>query len=152
VQTPIARRRGAWLARSPNASARELGVPLVGDKHRFIFCDPRNTCHHRVVKRDPQGRITYHRRLSDPEITTGEAMFKPSGRNAKMLPRSSGMAASNPGDCERCNFAPLELGKLIIPEFTVPEGETPDSYLQKLSLKGALKRYHSLNTRSAFAS
>src|SRR5260370_41325962 len=44
---------------------------------------------------------------------------------------------------ERCNLQ-LELGKLIFPEFTVPEGETPDSYLQKLSLEGALKRYHSL--------
>jgi len=44
---------------------------------------------------------------------------------------------------ERCNLQ-LELGKLIIPEFTVPEGETPDSYLQKLSIEGALKRYHLL--------
>src|SRR5205807_9106014 len=38
----------------------------------------------------------------------------------------------------------LELGKLIFPEFTVPEGETPDSYLEQLSLKGSLKHYHSL--------
>jgi len=36
---------------------------------------------------------------------------------------------------ERCNLQ-LELGNLIIPEFTVPEGETPDSYLQQLSLEG----------------
>src|SRR5438046_5735095 len=43
---------------------------------------------------------------------------------------------------ERCNLQ-LELGKLIFPEFTVPEGHTPDSYLQKLSLTGALKRHHS---------
>src|SRR6266850_8476120 len=70
-------------------------------------------------------------------------MVQASGRNAKMLPRSSGMAASNPGDCRALQFA-TRAGKTIIPEFTVPEGETPDSYLQKLSLKGALKRYHSL--------
>src|SRR2546430_17669533 len=42
----------------------------------------------------------------------------------------------------RCNLQ-LELGKLIFPEFTVPEGDTPDSYLQKLSFTGALRRYGS---------
>jgi len=44
---------------------------------------------------------------------------------------------------ERCNLQ-LELGRLIFPECAVPEGETPDSYLEKVSFDGALKRYPSL--------
>src|SRR5437899_3653058 len=44
---------------------------------------------------------------------------------------------------DRCNLQ-LELGKLIFPECTVPEGETPDSYLEKVSFDGARKRYPSV--------
>src|SRR5207248_1810381 len=48
-----------------------------------------------------------------------------------------------PEIADRCNLQ-LELGKRIFPEFAVPEGETPDSYLEKVSLEGARKRYHSV--------
>ena len=44
---------------------------------------------------------------------------------------------------ERCNLE-LELGKLIFPEFPVPQGESPFSYLWKLSFEGAQKRYRPL--------
>jgi DNA-directed DNA polymerase III PolC len=44
---------------------------------------------------------------------------------------------------ERCNLQ-LELGKLIFPEFPVPPGESPFSYLWKLSFEGARKRYRPL--------
>src|SRR5258706_13834396 len=43
---------------------------------------------------------------------------------------------------DRCNLQ-LELGKRIFPECAVPEGETPDSYLEKGSFEGAIKRYPS---------
>src|SRR5258708_16610604 len=38
----------------------------------------------------------------------------------------------------------LELGNLIFPEFTVPQGESAFSYLWKLSFEGARKRYKPL--------
>src|SRR5260370_6082369 len=44
---------------------------------------------------------------------------------------------------DRCNL-PLELGKLIFPEFPVPGGESAFSYLWKLSFDGARKRYKPL--------
>jgi len=44
---------------------------------------------------------------------------------------------------DRCNLE-LELGKTIFPEFPVPEGESAFSYLWKLSLEGAQKRYRPL--------
>jgi DNA-directed DNA polymerase III PolC len=44
---------------------------------------------------------------------------------------------------DRCNLE-LELGKLILPECSVPEGESAFSYLWKLSFDGARKRYKPL--------
>jgi DNA polymerase-3 subunit alpha len=44
---------------------------------------------------------------------------------------------------ERCDLK-LELGKPILPEFTVPKNSTPDSYLEQLSRQGLVKRYGSL--------
>src|SRR6266436_4753 len=43
----------------------------------------------------------------------------------------------------RCNLQ-LELGKLIFPEFPVPDGESAFSFLWKLSFDGARKRYKPL--------
>jgi DNA polymerase-3 subunit alpha len=41
---------------------------------------------------------------------------------------------------EKCNLE-IELGKMLIPKFDVPEGETLKSYLQKLTEKGLKKKY-----------
>ncbi|OIP22631.1 DNA polymerase III subunit alpha [bacterium CG2_30_33_46] len=41
---------------------------------------------------------------------------------------------------DQCNVE-LELGQNLLPNFTVPEGETPKNYLQKLCNEGLEKRY-----------
>jgi DNA polymerase-3 subunit alpha len=41
---------------------------------------------------------------------------------------------------DRCNVE-IELGKILIPEFPVPEGETEKSYLDKLTFQGLVWRY-----------
>ncbi|MFA4967629.1 MAG: DNA polymerase III subunit alpha, partial [Candidatus Margulisiibacteriota bacterium] len=41
---------------------------------------------------------------------------------------------------EKCNAA-LETGKLHLPHFTVPETETPETYLEKLVWEGITKKY-----------
>jgi DNA polymerase-3 subunit alpha len=41
---------------------------------------------------------------------------------------------------ERCNLE-IELNKIQLPHFEVPEGETPNSYLEKICKKGIEKRY-----------
>jgi len=81
--------------------------------------------------------------VAAPEITTGEAWFKPVTEMQKLFPDHPEWLQATMEIADRCHLQ-LELGKLIFPEFTVPEGETPDSYLDKLSFDGALKRYHSL--------
>src|SRR6266404_3614850 len=119
---------------------RELGVPLVATNN-VHFLRPEEHLHHRVVNAIRKGGLLTT--VAPPEITTGEAWFKPAAEMQKCFPDHPEWLQATLEIAERCNLQ-LELGKLIIPEFTVPEGETPDSYLQKLSLEGALKRYHSL--------
>ncbi|RKY01197.1 DNA polymerase III subunit alpha [Candidatus Poribacteria bacterium] len=41
---------------------------------------------------------------------------------------------------ERCELD-LKLGETMLPEYEVPEGETPESFLEKLCWEGAKKRY-----------
>jgi len=45
---------------------------------------------------------------------------------------------------ERCNVE-LEFGTLHLPDFSVPEGHTVDSYLEELCLKGVKWRYGGMN-------
>ncbi|OGB90854.1 DNA polymerase III subunit alpha [candidate division WOR-1 bacterium RIFCSPHIGHO2_01_FULL_53_15] len=44
---------------------------------------------------------------------------------------------------EKCNLE-IETGVLHLPNFTVPEGETPESYLEKLAWVGIKKKYGAL--------
>ena len=44
---------------------------------------------------------------------------------------------------DKCNFE-LEMGKLHLPDYQVPKGETPDTFLEKLAWDGVKKKYGSL--------
>jgi DNA polymerase-3 subunit alpha len=50
---------------------------------------------------------------------------------------------------ERCNVE-IELGKILIPKFPVPSGETEKSYLHKLVYRGLAWRYGDLTEEQAF--
>jgi len=117
----------------------ELGVRLVATNN-VHFLRPEEHLHHRTVNAIRTGGLLTT--VAPPEITTGKAWFKPAAEMQKLFPDHPELLQATLEIAERCNLQ-LELGKLIFPEFTVPEGDTPDSHLQKLSLTGALKRYHS---------
>ncbi|MEK7599950.1 MAG: DNA polymerase III subunit alpha [Patescibacteria group bacterium] len=48
----------------------------------------------------------------------------------------------------RCDLT-LELGKILIPKFTVPNGETERSYLEKLVYRGLARRYGKSTSKKA---
>jgi DNA-directed DNA polymerase III PolC len=128
------------VLREAERIGRELGVPLVATNNAY-FLRPEEHLHHRAVNAIRTGGLLTT--VAPPEITTGEAWFKPAAEMQKLFPDHPELLQATLEIADRCDLQ-LELGKLIFPEFTVPEGATPDSYLQKLSLDGALKRYHSL--------
>jgi DNA polymerase III subunit alpha len=119
---------------------RELGVPLVATNN-VHFLRPEEHLHHRTVNAIRTGGLLTT--VAPPEITTGEAWFKPATEMEKCFPDHPEWLQATLEITERCNLQ-LELGKLIFPEFPVPEGESAFSYLWKLSFDGARKRYKPL--------
>ncbi|HET8922386.1 MAG TPA: DNA polymerase III subunit alpha [Candidatus Acidoferrum sp.] len=118
---------------------RGLGVPLVAT-NKVHFLRPEGHLHHRAVNAIRTGGLLTT--VAPPEITTGEAWFKPAAEMQKCFPDHPEWLRATLEIADRCNLQ-LELGKLILPEFAVPEGETPDSHLEKLCRKGAQHRYRS---------
>jgi DNA-directed DNA polymerase III PolC len=119
---------------------RELGVPLVATNN-VHFLRPEEHLHHRAVNAIRTGDLLTT--VTPPEITTGEAWFKPAAEMQKCFPDHPEWLQATLEIAGRCNLE-LELGKLIFPEFSVPEGESAFSYLWKLSFDGARKRYKPL--------
>ncbi len=118
---------------------RELGVPLVATNN-VHFLRPEEHLHHRAVNAIRTGGLLTT--VAPPEITSSEAWFKPAMEMQKCFPDHPEWLQATLEIADRCNLR-LELNKLILPECSVPQGETPDSHLQKLCFAGAQQRYRS---------
>ncbi len=119
---------------------RELGVELVATNN-VHFIRPEEHLHHRVLNAIRTGSLLT--KVAPPEIASAEAWFKSAGEMRRAFPDHPEALAATLEIAERCQLE-LELGKLIFPEFPVPEGETPFSYLWKLCFEGARQRYRPL--------
>jgi DNA polymerase-3 subunit alpha len=123
--------------REAERMGRELGVPLAATNNVY-FLRPEEHLHHRAVNAIRTGGLLTT--VAPPEITSGEAWFKPASAMQKIFPDHPEFLQATLEIAGRCDLK-LELGKLILPEYKVPKNETADSYLAKLSLQGLLKRY-----------
>jgi DNA polymerase-3 subunit alpha len=119
---------------------RALGIPLVATNN-VHFLRPEEHLHHRVLNAIRTGTLLTT--VASPEITTAEAYFKSTEEMRRAFPDHPEALRATLEIAERCNLE-LELGKTIFPEFPVPEGETPFSYLWKLCFEGARARYRPL--------
>src|SRR6266481_1753567 len=128
------------VLREAERLGRELGVPLVATNNVY-FLRPEEHLHHRTVNAIRTGGLLTT--VAPPEIMTGEAWFKPAAEMQRLFPDHPELLRATQEIADRCNLE-LELGKTIFPEFPVPEGESAFSYLWKLSLEGAQKRYRPL--------
>jgi DNA polymerase-3 subunit alpha len=116
---------------------RELGVPLAATNN-VHFLRPEEHLHHRTMNAIRTGGLLTT--VQAPEITSGEAWFKPAAEMQRLFPDHPEILQATLEIADCCNLE-LELGKLILPEFPVPEGETPDSHLRKLCFEGVWQRY-----------
>jgi DNA polymerase-3 subunit alpha len=119
---------------------RELGVPLVATNNVY-FLRPEEHLHHRAVNAVRTGGLLTT--VAAPDITTGEAWFKPAAEMQKLFPDHPELLRATLDIGDRCNLT-LTLNEAIFPEFPMPEGESAFSYLWKLCFAGAQKRYRSL--------
>ncbi len=128
------------ILREAEQLGRSLNIPLVATNN-VHFLKPEEHLHHRAVNAIRTGSLLTT--VAPLEITTGEAWFKPAAEMQRLFPDHPQLLRATLEIADRCNLQ-LELGKLIFPEFPVPAGESPFSYLWKLSFEGARKRYHPL--------
>jgi DNA-directed DNA polymerase III PolC len=119
---------------------RELGVSLVATNNVY-FLRPEEHLHHRAVNAVRTGGLLTT--VAAPDITTGEAWFKPAAEMERLFPDHPELLHATLEIAERCNLE-LTLNETIFPEFPVPEGESAFSYLWKLCFAGARRRYRPL--------
>src|SRR5437764_633366 len=131
------------VLREAERIGRELGIPLVANNN-VHFLKPEEHLHHRVVNAIRTGGLLTT--VAPPEITTGEAWFKPAAEMQKCFPDHPEWLEATQEIADRCNLS-LELKKLILPECSVPDGESAFSHLWKLSFDGARKRYKPLRPK-----
>src|SRR6266700_5121332 len=128
------------VLREAERIGRELEVSLVAT-NSVHFLRPEEHLHHRAVNAIRTGGLLTT--VAPPEITTGEAWFKPAAEMQKCFPDHPELLQATQQIADRCNLE-LELNKMILPECSVPDGESAFSYLWKLSFDGARKRYKPL--------
>jgi DNA polymerase-3 subunit alpha len=116
--------------------ARELGRPLVatGDVHYLRREDYDN---HKALL-CVQTKST----LSEPKLSfdTNEFYLKDSAEMAADFGEWPESIATTLEIAERCEVE-IELGKMLIPSFPAPEGDSEESYLRRLALEGLRDRY-----------
>ncbi|HXV73842.1 MAG TPA: PHP domain-containing protein, partial [Sphingomonadales bacterium] len=117
--------------------SRELGAPIAATNN-VHFLRPEEHLHHRVLNAIRAGALLTT--VAPPDITTAEAWFKSAEEMRRAFPDHPQALTATLEIAERCNLE-LPLGKTIFPEFPVPAGETPFSYLWKLCFEGARRRY-----------
>jgi DNA-directed DNA polymerase III PolC len=119
---------------------KQFGVPIAAT-NRVHFIRPEEHLHHRVLNAIRTGTLVT--RIAPPEIVPPEAYFK-SGSEMRWAfadyPEALRATLDIAGQCD----LHLDLGHLIFPEFPVPDGESPFSYLWKLCFEGARLRYKPL--------
>src|SRR5215218_5636220 len=116
--------------------AREMGRPLVAtddvhylrredyDNHKALLC--------------VQTKST----LSAPKLSfdTNEFYLKDSAEMATEFAEWPESIATTLEIAERCEVD-IELGKMLIPRFPAPEGESQEAYLRRLATQGLRERY-----------
>ncbi|MGH9773393.1 MAG: DNA polymerase III subunit alpha [Candidatus Acidiferrales bacterium] len=119
---------------------RAIGVPLAAT-NQVHFLRPEEHLHHRVLNAIRTGTLLTQ--VAAPEIADAEAYFKSEEEMRRAFADYPEALAATTEIAGRADLE-LELGKTIFPEFPVPEGETPFSYLWQLCFEGARKRYFPL--------
>ncbi len=118
--------------------AQEMGVPLVAtnDVHYLNHED------HRY--QDVLLCIGTNKLVNDPDrmrMDTQEFHLKSPEEMAERFADYPEALSNTVAIAERCNVT-LELGKLRLPNYDVPEGHTLDSYLREISMEGLRKRFN----------
>ncbi len=126
--------------RSALELSRAFNVPIAAT-NAVHFVRPEEYLHHRVLNAIRTNSLLT--KVAPPEIADAEAYFKSAAEMQRAFADHPEALRATLEIAGRIQLE-LELGKLIFPEFPVPDGESPFSYLWKLCFEGARKRYRPL--------
>ncbi len=117
--------------------AKKTGTPLVAAQ------DVHYLKHEDAEAQDILLAVQTNNKISDDERLTmkeDDFSFATEDEMAEFFKDTPEAIENTAKIAERCNVT-IELGKIQLPYFEVPEKETPDSYLEKLCREGLEKRY-----------
>ncbi|HXZ18865.1 MAG TPA: DNA polymerase III subunit alpha, partial [Candidatus Acidoferrales bacterium] len=120
--------------------SKRFSLPFVATNN-VHFIRPEDYLHHRVLNAIRTGSLVSQ--IAPPNIVSPSAWFKSGSEMRQAFPDHPEALRATLEIAERTNLE-LPLGRTIFPEFPVPDGETPFSYLWKLCFEGARRRYQPL--------
>ena len=122
--------------------AEKRGLPTVvtGDVH---YLQARRRARTRGAALHPVGRLAQE---PEPlEVRHRPLLFQDATGDARRLPGQEESLRRTLEIAERCNVE-IELGRILLPHFPVPEGRDPFDYLVELCEKGLGRRYDKVTT------
>ncbi len=124
-------------SRKIERTAQQHQIPLVVSNDSF-FLDREEWQTHRILR--AIGLISTVSRLRVDEYAAHSANFKTGKEMQRLFPRHKKAVENTERIAEKCNVS-LPMDGWIMPVISVPDGYTPQTYLEKLALQGLRENY-----------
>ncbi len=119
--------------------ARKLMLPMVVTNDVYLLEQSDWEIHRLLRAIDLNASLSF---LQEEDLVPKESHLRSAEKMYDLFPNHCEALSNTLKIADNCNVS-FKFGKWIMPEIPVPKGFTPDSYLQKLALKGLEKNYGS---------
>ncbi|MFH1389906.1 MAG: DNA polymerase III subunit alpha [Candidatus Margulisiibacteriota bacterium] len=118
--------------------SKETGIKLVATND--VHCVNKEDVYYQDILLCIQTNA-FHADANRFKMETREFYYKSPDEMIELFKETPEAIRSTVEIAEKCNLE-IEIGKLHLPDFSVPEGDTPDTFMEKLVWEGVKKRYH----------
>lgn len=119
--------------------AEKLNIPIAASINSYFLNKPDREIH-QVLR--AIGLVSTISRLKENEVAPPDAYLKSEGEMNTLFWNRPEALKNTRRIADQCNIH-LQLGNWIMPEISVPDGHSPQSYLEKLARRGLKKNYES---------
>lgn len=123
--------------------SRQLGIPLAATNDCHYLKKEDAFAQDVILMINTQTTINDKKRLS--MLDTPDFYVKSAQEMTDLFPDLPDAIDNTQKIANSCHLE-IELGKWCFPQFSLPKGETPETYLPKITLDGAKQHYSSLST------
>ena len=122
--------------------AKELGLGLVASNDVHYLRREDSTAHDVLLCIQTGSTLEEQDRM---RFSTDQFYLKSADEMGEVFPEYPEALANTLAIADRCNVE-LDLGRIHLPEYDVPEGKTLDGYLEELCRQGIAERYRPVTT------